>query len=127
MGPLGAGNCQYTILNTVGTTTICQGPSSYGAAYPVSYGAAPAATGPLGCFYGFTTTAVGTSFAATFYDVIQGVPSAPSTLTTNTLLNGTGTAMQFIAPGAAGVGIRFRGSLVAVTTGTAGSINALWD
>lgn len=122
MGPLGVDNCRYAVLTTTGTTTICQGPSNYGAAYPPNLGSAP-----LGCFYGFTTIAVGTSFAATFYDVIQGVPSAPSTLTTNTLINGTGTAGQVITPGPIGLGVRFQGSLVVVTSGTPGVINALWD
>lgn len=122
MGPLGVGNCRYTVLSTAGTTTICQGPSSYGAPYPVSYGVAP-----LGCLQGFMTVAAGTSFAVTFYDIIQGSPAAPSTLTTNTLLNGTGTAGQVLTAGPPGVGVRFNGSLVAVTSGTPGIINALWD
>jgi hypothetical protein len=79
----------------------------------------------MGCLYGFNTLSVGTSFAVTFYDVIQGVPGSPSTLTTNTLMNGTGTANQILTPGP--VGVRFKGSLVAVTSGTPGAINALWD
>lgn len=125
MGPQGIGNCRYTALTTAGTTTICQGPSSFGAAYPVNYGDGPGAA--VGCFYGFTTLAAGTSFAATFYDVVQGLPSGPSTLTTNTLMNGTGTAGQVLTPGPAGVGVRFTGSLVVVTSGTPGALNALWD
>lgn len=122
MGPLGINNCRYTVLTTAGTTTINQGPSGYGAAYPVNYGPAQ-----VSCFYGFTTTAVGTSFAATVYDIVSGVPSAPATLTTNTLLNGTGTAYQTLTPGPSGLGVRVQGSLVVVTGGTPGSINLLWD
>jgi hypothetical protein len=132
MGPLGIGNCRYYPLTiAAGTATICTGPSSYGSAYPVNYGP-PAGLNPnglngVGCLYGFLTLAAGTSYAVTLYDVIQGAPSAPATLTTNTLVNGTGTAGQYIAAGPPGVGIRFVGSLVAVASGTPGAINVYWD
>jgi hypothetical protein len=115
-------NTQYTVVATVGTLTLNQGRSAYGAAYPQNFGPVVNA----GALYGFLTVNVGTSFAATFYDIILGTPGNPSATTTNTLLNGTGTAGQFITP-ATGMGVRYSGSLVVVTTGTAGSLNAYWD
>lgn len=116
-------NVGYTAIATVGTLTLNQGRSAYGAAYPVNFGPVVNA----GAFYGFETVNAGTSFAATFYDIILGTPGNPSGTTTNTLLNGTGTAGQFLAPGPAGAGVRYNGSLVVITTGTAGLINAYWD
>lgn len=115
-------NASYTAIATVGTLTLNQGRSAYSAAYPQNFGPAVNA----GALYGFLTVNAGTSFAATFYDIILGTPGNFAGTTTNTLLNGTGTAGQFISP-ASGLGIRYNGSLVVVTTGTAGVINAYWD
>jgi len=108
------GNCQYTVLTTAGTTTINQTQS------------ASSLTGPpsgIGVFYGFYEVAAGTNFAATALDIFV----AGTTTTTTTLCNGTGTANQFFGPVQGGVGVRYRGALVAVTAGTPGVINALWD
>jgi hypothetical protein len=116
-------NCQYTAIATVGTLTLNQGRSAYGAAYPVNYGPVVNA----GVWYGFETVNAGTSFAMTAYDIILGTPGSPSATTTNTLQNGTGTAGQFLTAGPTGMGMRYNGSLVVVTTGTAGAINAYWD
>lgn len=123
---IGQGNCQYTVLNTTGTTTINQG---------VAQGLNPAGGnqygggGPQeqGVFYGMLEVAAGTNFAANFYDIIIAVTGTGTTTTTNTLLSGTGTAGQNIPAGPPGLGVRYRGSLVSVTSGTAGQINAYWD
>jgi hypothetical protein len=106
---LSQGNCQYTLLNTAGTTTINN--------------ANLGTITPAGVFYGMLQLAPGTTFAATIYDIYA------TGLTTNTatLLTGTGTAGQVFTPGPAGVGVRYRGALVAVASGTPGAINALWD
>jgi hypothetical protein len=109
---LGLGNCNYTVLNTVGTTTINAGQAS---GPPI---------GP-GVFYGAQQVAAGTSFAVTVYDIVPATGSVASS--TNTLLNGTGTAFQQFYAGVQGIGIRYKGALVTVTTGTAGAINLLWD
>jgi hypothetical protein len=108
---LGEGNCNYTPLSTVGTYTLNQQPANQQqAAYP-------------GVLFGFTVVTLGTGYAATFLDVyVNG-----TTTVTNTLLNGTGTAGQNFPAGVPGIGVRYKGSLLAVTTGTAGLINALWD
>jgi len=108
------GNCQYTVLNTAGTTTLNQSQSQSSASGPPS---------GIGVFYGFYEVSPGTSFAATALDIVV----AGTNTTTTTLANGTGTANQFFGPVQGGVGVRYRGSLVAVTTGTPGQINALWD
>lgn len=105
----GVGNCQYTALTTAGTTTLNAGQAAGVASQP-------------GVLYGMLEVAAGTSFAATFYDLIPG-----AAVTTNTLLSGTGTAGQNIPAGPPGVGVRYRGALVVITSGTPGIINALWD
>ncbi len=110
----GVANCQYTALTTAGTTTLNQSQSLTSIAGPPS---------GVGVFYGFYEVAPGTNFAATALDIVV----AGTTTTTTTLANGTGTANQFYGPASSGIGVRYRGALVAVTTGTPGSINALWD
>lgn len=111
---LSQGNCQYALLNTAGTTTINQ------------LQAGPSLTGPpsgVGVFYGMVQLAAGTTFAATVVDIyVSG-----TTTSTATLATGTGTAMQQFAAGVSGFGVRYRGALVSIATGTPGAINALWD
>lgn len=70
--------------------------------------------------------AVGTGYGLTVVDIVP--QSGNVAVATNTLLNGTGTAVgqRFLA-GLEGVGVRAKGALVAITTGTAGAYNALWD
>lgn len=111
---LSQANCQYTVLSTAGTTTVNQ------------LQAGPSLTGPpsgVGVLYGANETAAGTNFAVTVVDIVV----AGLVTTTNTLMNGTGTANQLMSPGPAGIGVRYRGALVAITAGTPGSINLLWD
>ena len=106
------GNCQYTPINTAGTTTLNPGQPGNPAIDP-------------GVFYGVEQLAPGTGFLFTVYDIVPATPNAA--VSTNTLLNGTGSAGQVFAPGPAGIGVRYRGALVVVTAGTPGAINALWD
>lgn len=112
---LGVGNCQYTAISTAGTTTLNQGQPG------------PIAPSP-GVLYGLQQIAVGTSFAATVLDCIpqSGIGTNTGTIT-NTLLSGTGTAGQRFVAGLEGVGVRYRGALLVVSSGTPGQINALWD
>lgn len=109
---LGVGNCQYTAISTAGTTTLNPGQPG------------PIAPSP-GVLYGLQQIAAGTSFAATVVDIIPA--TAVTAITTNTLLSGTGTAGQRFVAGLEGVGVRYRGALVVVSSGTPGQINALWD
>jgi N-methylhydantoinase A/oxoprolinase/acetone carboxylase beta subunit len=115
----GIGNCQYTVVTTVGTATInqLQGAATTGAPLPGGPGAG------IGVLYGANETAAGTTYAITMVDIVV----SGTTTATNTLMNGTGTANQIMTPGPAGIGVRYRGALVAITSGTAGSINVLWD
>lgn len=110
--PLYQDNCQYTAINTAGTTTLNPGQAG---GLPTSYGD----------FYGVTQIAAGTSFAFTVYDIVPAIGAAA--ITTNTLLNGTGSAGQVFTPGPNAIGVRYKGALVVITTGTPGLINALWD
>jgi hypothetical protein len=119
-GPLYQQNCQYTAISTVGTGTINPGP-------PAGPGQGLASPATFGVFYGASWYATGTNFGITFYDVVTTVNQNGTSTVTNTLMTGTGTAGQVITPGAPGVGLRYKGALVFVTTGTAGGINALWD
>jgi hypothetical protein len=110
---LGQGNCQYTVLNTAGTTTLNPGQAS----------GPPTSTGVL---FGVTMTAVGTGYGVTMLDIIPA--SGNVATSTNTLMNGTSTAVGArLVCGLEGVGVRYKGALVAVTSGTAGAYNALWD
>jgi len=105
------GNCQYTALTTVGTTTINPGQASGPPTQP-------------GAFYGANMVSVGTSFGVTVYDIYV----AGTATTTVILATGTSTAVGgLVSPGPGPLGVRYRGALVAVTTGTAGQYNALWD
>jgi hypothetical protein len=121
------GNSQYTALTNTGTTTLNPGQPSQVGAPPGQSGNLPAS---FGVFYGLETIAAGTGFGATVYDLVPPTLAqynAGTSTQTLTLLNGTNTAGVSQAAGLAGVGVRYKGALVVVTTGTPGQINALWD
>lgn len=107
------GNCQYTPISTAGTSTLNPGQAS---GPPTS----------AGVFYGILQVAAGTGFGFTVLDVVPAQGSAIA-VQTNTLLNGTGTAGQYFPVASQGVGVRYKGALLVVTTGTPGLINADWD
>jgi hypothetical protein len=81
--------------------------------------------GTPGAYYGMYVAAFGTSPVFTVYDIVPargGVAVA-----TNILHNGTATAFnQNFAP-VSGLGIRYNGALVIAVTGTANTLNALWE
>jgi hypothetical protein len=100
------GCANYTTISTAGTTTVD-------------------ALAGGGIFFALNCLSVGTSWTATAYDIyVTGT-------TTNTgQLIATQTAAATGAQGGAGpagLGVRYNGSLVVVTTGTPGSWNVLWD
>lgn len=109
---LGEGNGQYTAISTAGTSTLNPGQAS---GPPTSFGV----------LYGVNQVAPGTSFAFTVLDIVPQQGSVA--VQTNTLMNGTGSANQQFNGGVPGVGVRYKGALVVVTTGTPGLINVLWD
>lgn len=112
---LSEGNCQYTPISTSGTTTVDPGRTD---------GNPPGQ--PPGAFYGFEVLAVGTSWVVTALDIIVQATGTGTTTTTNTIATGTASAQgQIVGPSP--LGIRYKGSLVIVTSGTAGAGNALWD
>jgi hypothetical protein len=100
-GPIYAGNSGYTPLSTIGTQTVNQGP---------------------GVLYGFNLNGTGTTWNIAALDIF----TAGTTTVTNTLFSGAASGANLPA-GVPGIGIRYRGSLVVVTTGTAGAGNTLWD
>ena len=107
--PLFLGNCNYTPYNAVGTQTINQ----------------QGAPGLGGMFYGGIFVQNGTSYTATYYDlIVQGTTTTTNQLTATSTASGSGPT---VLPGPPPLGVRYRGSLVLVTTGTAGLINSLWD
>lgn len=112
--PTFEGNCGYTPSGTLGTQTLNPGPAAPGLGQ---------AANPQGVLYGYVMNSAGTAgMGVTFLDVIPG-----ATVTTNTLLSGTLTAAGQSLQALNGVGIRYRGALILVTTGTAGAGNSLWD
>ena len=121
------GNAQVTALTTAGTTTLNPGqPGMVGSTLGQS-GNLPAEQGVL---YGLDTVAAGTAFACTVVDIVPPTLAqfnAGTSTQTFTLLSGTGTAGQSLQAGVPGFGVRYKGALVAITTGTPGIINALWD
>ena len=111
--PLFQGNCQYSALVGAGTSTVNPAQGT-GSAIPT----APAV------YYGFNIAVLGTTPAATVYDVYV----AGTATVTNVIGSGTGTAAGQQFPAASGgLGIRLKGNLVVVTTGTAATIDVLWD
>jgi hypothetical protein len=102
------GCANYTAITTAGTSTIKSGG---------------------GIFYGFVAVANGTSFTLTPYDVYVSVTGTTTSTTTTqmypTSTAGTPSSTVNITAGAAGV--RFNGQLLAVTAGTPGQFNVLWD
>lgn len=118
-GQLYNNNCQYTQISTIGTTTLDAGPPATD----------PGIAGRWGVFYGFTVLSTGTAgMVVTAYDIVTAVTGTGTVVTTNTIMVGTGTAPgQFLQAGAPGVGVRYKGSLVVVTSGTAGAGLSLWD
>lgn len=92
--------CTPTAITTAGTSTVDIG---------------------TGHFYGFNAISLGTGMVMVAYDVT-------STSTTQLTALNTATALGLQpqpAPGS--IGTRYYGSLVVVTSGTMGQINALWD
>lgn len=111
---LSQGNCQYTPISTAGTYTLNPGPVQGPPSQP-------------GVFFGMQAVGSGTTWAFTAFDVVPASPGGAAA-STNTLLNGTTTAQgQQFPAGVTGVGVRYRGALVLVVTGTPGAFNALWD
>lgn len=109
----------YSVLTTAGTYTLNPGPGSPGQGVGI---------GTPGSVYGFYVTTFGTAPVVSVYDIVPargGVATA-----TNLLMNGTGTAanQSFTAfSGGVWPGIRYTGALVVVVTGTANTLNVLWD
>ena len=106
-GANGASNVAgYTVNPAAGTNTITTGRAA-----------------PGGVFMGAISLA-GTGTYDAFDVVVTG------TVTTTNNLTGLQTATaigQVIAAGPPGVGVRFYGTLVYVTTGTLAAFNTLWD
>lgn len=118
-GQLYNNNCQYTPISTIGTTTVDAGATP----------ADPGYAGRWGVFYGYVATSTGTAgMVVTALDIVV-TPTGTGTVTsTTTIMNGTATAPnQQLLAGIAGIGVRYKGSLVVVTTGTAGAGLSLWD
>lgn len=117
--PLGQANCQYTAISTIGTMTVNAGPTP----------ADPGYAGRYGIFYGFAVTGTGTAgMGITALDVVVAMTGTGTTTVTNTLMVGTATAPgQVLSAAPQGIGIRYRGSLIIITTGTAGAGLSLWD
>lgn len=96
------GCANYTQISTIGTTTV--------------------KVGPGGLFTGFCAISTGTAvMTAAAYDISGTSTFQLSAAVAPSSLGPFGTA----APG--GIGVRVTGSLVVITTGTAGSYNVLWD
>lgn len=99
----GADQADYSVISTIGTTTLKSVP---------------------GIYWGFVPTGTGTAAMVwNAYDIIV----SGTTTSTNTLQGAVTPSALNALNGFGGIGVRFQGSLVVVTTGTAGSYNALWD
>lgn len=111
-------NAGYTPLTTAGTYTLNPGPASPGPGVGV---------GTPGAVYGVYATVFGTSPVFTVYDIVPA--RGTIAVATNILLNGTGTAVNqsFNPLSGALIGVRYTGALVVVVTGTANTLNVLWD
>ena len=111
----GNNNAQYFPLTTAGTYTVDSGPAA-----PTYVRSEP------GVLYGYYISTYGTTPVLSCYDVYI----TPTGTTTTLILNGTSTAVnQAFMPMGAGnpIGVRYRGALVVVVTGTANGVNLLWD
>ena len=132
---LSEGNCQYTPLS-IGSNTLNPGQS--GVPGPGQQGNTASS---FGVFYGIqviglgtnTTTGTATGGApvtVNAYDIIPPTGLGSNTAaTTNALLNGTQSVAGVLQAGVPGVGVRYKGALVVVTSGptTLGACNCLWD
>jgi hypothetical protein len=119
------GNSQYTTIAANGTTTLNQGQT--GIPGVGQQGTLPTS---FGVFYGANLIALGTAPVLNVYDIVSPNFQGTNTATvTNTLMSAAGTAAgQAFAAGVSSVGVRYKGALVAVTTGTAaGTWNLSWD
>lgn len=116
-GQLYQGNCNYTAISTIGTSTVDPGPTQND----------PGLVGRWGVFYGFNVLSTGTAgMVVTALDLVANVNNTNTV--TNTLFTGTATAPgQVVGAAPNGLGIRYKGTLLVVTTGTAATVNALWD
>lgn len=118
--PLFQENCNYTTISTLGTTTLNPGPASVEPGY-------------FGVFYGFNVLGTGTStltgaMGLAAYDIQTALTRTGPVVTTNTLMVGTSSAAGQVLPAGPGqLGMRYRGALVIITSGTADEVNALWD
>lgn len=81
-----------------------------------------------GLYYGLMVTGIGTLWVGTVLDIYAtgtGTASATNTLAAGITLGALGLAAL---AGPSGLGIRYKGTLQVVTSGTiAGSLNCLWD
>lgn len=121
--PIYQGNAGYTPISTIGTQTINGGPLQVtgGQALPVGQ--------IYGVLYGYNAVSTGTaSMQLTYLDIYTTISGTGTITTTQTLASFASPAAGASSPaGIQGVGIRYRGALVLVTTGTAGAGNTLWD
>lgn len=121
-GPIFQGNCNYTPISTIGTQTINPGSPEIVGGQPLPQGQT------YGVLYGFTLTSAGTAATVvTYLDIYVTLSTAGTTTVTNTLLSGTASAAGNNVGVSGSYGIRYRGALVLVTSGTAGAGNSLWD
>ena len=112
--PLGFQSSNYTLISTNGTTTLALAQAT-GQTTPPSVAT---------IYYGCNLILAGTAAVFTVLDIYTAGP----TTTTNTIDQHQGTAGANFNGGAGAVGVRCKGNLVIVTTGTgAGTWMALWD
>lgn len=113
---LGAENCQYTQLTSAGTSTVFANPAPQ--------------TSP-NVLYGVSCALFGTGPAVSCYDVVTPSPgqvAAGTSTQTFQVMQGTYTAVgQIFTPSGGNRGLRLKGNLVVVVTGTLSTWNVLWD
>lgn len=119
--PLFLNNGQYTPISTIGTQTLNPGTQEITGTPQAPLGQ------QVGVLYGFLSLSTGTAgMTVTYLDIYTVVSGIGTSTVTNTLLSGTPTPGSTL-PSNIAVGIRYRGALVLVTSGTAGAGNSLWD